>query len=191
MKKLLLLIICALSLLASCSKDIEIERGSYMWLKGDSLPSRNFIMSVATLYLDTVSKKYNLECQVTLGDSTDATLLGSKMQLNMNFINATDGTYNVGSSCDGDILYTTCRSNGDKVGFKTVMYKLTSGSVELQNLNAKEAKMTVNLDGIEVYKDTVSMPNANEFGDTVYVEKEVLKMATKKISLSGEMIAHY
>src|SRR5574344_1738166 len=105
MKKLLLLIICALSLLASCSKDVEIERGSYMWLKGDSLPSRNFIMSVATFYLDTISKKYNLECQVTLGDSTDATLLGSKMQLNMNFINATDGTYNVGSSCDGDILY--------------------------------------------------------------------------------------
>lgn len=94
MKKLLFLIICAVSVLSSCNKDIEIETASYMWLNGDSVPTRNFIMSVSTFYpMDTISAKHKLECQVTLGDSTDRDLLGSKLELNMIFNSAANGAH--------------------------------------------------------------------------------------------------
>lgn len=197
MKKLLFLIICAVSVLSSCDKDIEIETASYMWLSGDSIPKRNFIMSVSTFYpMDTISTKHKLECQVTLGDSTDRDLLGSKLELNMIFNGAANGTYNVGSTCEGEMLYTTCRPSAEesKKDFHTVTYTLTSGKVDVLNLDDKEVLMTVELVGESEIPDKMVIKKElqiTDAGDSIYVDKEVWTTTKRNVTLTGDLRARY
>lgn len=195
MKKILFIAIVALSLF-SCSKEVEMERASYTWVEGDSIPKRNFIMSVATIYdLDTLSTKQKLECQVTLGDSTDANLIGSKLGLDIIFDNGADGTFKIGSNCEGTATYIKCRPGEEtNVTFNSVVYELTSGQIILKNLTANrdhvllevDLKGTAQVAGETEYEEKMEI---TEEGDTIFVQNPIEKFETKEIRINGEITA--
>ncbi|MCQ2219455.1 MAG: hypothetical protein MJZ33_13405 [Paludibacteraceae bacterium] len=195
MKKILFLALVALSLF-SCSKEVEMERASYTWVEGDSIPKRSFIMSVATIFdLDSTGVKQKLECQVTLGDSTDANLIGSKLDLDVIFDNGQDGTYKIGSNCEGTARYIKCRPGVEtNVTFNTVVYTLTEGQIILKNLTANHDQVLLDVDlkgsaqvaGEPEYEEKMEI---TEEGDTIFVQTPIETFETKEIRINGEITA--
>lgn len=210
MKKVLFLAVATLSLF-SCSKEVDIERASYTWVEGDSIPKKSFIMSVASIYdVDSTGTQQKLECQVTLGDSTDKNLIGSRLDLDVVFDSGENGTYKIGSNCNGTARYMKCRPGSEtNVEFFPVIYTLTEGEISLENLTANrdQVLLVVDLKGSakepyqEALQDTVLTEEGevvyepvkemvvSEDGDTSYVPVFVEKFSTKKIRINGEITA--
>lgn len=208
MKKILFLTIATLSLFA-CSKEVEMERASYTWVEGDSIPKRSFIMSVATFSkADSLSERYKLDCQVTLGDSTDKNLIGSRMDLNVLFDNGNNGRFSIGNNCNGTITYRKCRpGTTTNVEFFQTDYTLTEGNIDLKNESSSEVLLDVNLRGeakvsfLEAVQDTILTESGeiaietrkdtviSETGDTTLVPVTIEKFETKEIRIKGEITA--
>ena len=194
MKKILFLAIVVLSLF-SCSKEVEMERASYTWVEGDSISKRSFIMSVATIYnLDTISTKQKLECQVTFGDSTDKNLIGTKLELDVLLDDGNNGTYTVGSNCEGAIRIIKCRPGVEtNVAFYPTTYTLSEGHIDLKNLTANhdQVLLTVDLKGIvtSVELQEVTEEDVDEEGEVTYNKVYVEREVTKEVRLTGEITA--
>ncbi|MBP5456709.1 MAG: hypothetical protein J6Y37_09430 [Paludibacteraceae bacterium] len=194
MKKILFLAVVLLSLF-SCSKEVEMERASYAWVEGDSIPKKSFIMSVSTIYnVDTISTKQKLECQVTFGDSTDKNLIGTKLELDVLLDDGNNGTYTVGSSCEGTIRIIKCRPGVEtNVAFFPTVYTLSEGRIDLKNLtsNHDQVLLTVDLTGIVTSTEMqeVTEEDIDEEGETTYNKTLVEREVTKQIHLTGEITA--
>lgn len=94
------------------------------------------------------------------------------------------------------MLYTTCRPSAEesKKDFHTVTYTLTSGKVDVLNLDDKEVLMTVELVGESEIPDKMVIKKElqiTDAGDSIYVDKEVWTTTKRNVTLTGDLRARY